>query len=232
MFLLIMISIGLVVMVICSPLLLLPRYKRYKYADIMFMTPWGNFMNKILLMMRIKVIGKEFVDRKRPTLYICNHQSWIDIALFIINSHCPAISKKEVKYIPLLGIFTIYAGTVFIDRTKTSSRFSIIKDVSDLLHNGTSLCLFPEGTRSISGDLLTPNLALLKLCFKQKITVVPAAIDGTRFVLAKHVHYFKPGRKVILKYTPPVNPVNFENAEDFAKACWNEVVKAHSEIIV
>ena len=62
------------------------------------------------------------------------------------------------------------------------------------------------------------------------IPVVPAAIDGTMAILAKHVHYIKPFKKVILKYGEPLIPDNYENPEVFADECWNNVNKIHSEI--
>ena len=208
-----------------------PWYKRYRIADAAFITPWSDFVNKFFLFIKLNVIGKEHVDKKRPTLYICNHQSWIDIQIFIRYSHATAIAKNEVLRIPFVNFLCILAGSLFFDSKSTNARMIIIKKAIQLFKNGYSLCLFPEGTRSRNGNLLKPNLSLIKLCYKQNIPVVSASIEGTRFVMPRGSILYKFFKKVTLKYTPPIYPENFPDEETFAKECWQRVVNTHDEII-
>jgi len=205
------------------------KFKRYNITYNLIMYTWSTFLN-FLLCNKYIVIGKENIDKKRTTLYICNHQSYLDIPTFVTNSHCTAISKKEVLKIPFVGILTTYTGTIFFDRNNNASRLSIIKEVSNLLNEGYSLCLFPEGTRSLNGALNEPNLALIRLCYKKNIPVVSSAIHGTIYSLKKgnyHINFFQ---KVVLKYTHPIYPKDFQDDEDFSNACWERVKKTHSEI--
>ncbi|HPO50513.1 MAG TPA: hypothetical protein PLO89_09335, partial [Spirochaetota bacterium] len=55
-------------------LMFIPQYKRYYTADRFLVIPWTVVAN-FLLGIRLKLIGKENIDKKRTTLYICNHQS-------------------------------------------------------------------------------------------------------------------------------------------------------------
>jgi 1-acyl-sn-glycerol-3-phosphate acyltransferase len=221
---------AILMLVFFFPIFFLPNYKRFKYSEFVVIV-MSHFMNSILLMMRIKVIDKNNVDKKRTTLYICNHQSWIDIPLFISHCAAPIISKKEIKYVPLLGPIATMIGTIFFDRDKTSDRLGVIKATSQVFKKGCSLCVFPEGTRSLDGNLGEPNLALIKLCYKLNVSVVPASLHGTINALPKHVHYFKPLQKAVLKYHPAIMPADFKNADDFANKCWTEVVTTHEEIM-
>ena len=228
-FFFIMAIISIAVIILFSPVFLLPNFKRYKICEI-FIPVFFFIMNNLLLGTRIKLIGKENIEKKRTAMYICNHQSWIDIPIFFRTSHCTGISKEEIKKFPVIGLLGNLIGTIYFDRNKTSSRIGILRDVTQFLKNGTSISLFPEGTRSIDGNLNAPNLPLLKLCYKLNIPVVPAAINGTIAILAKHQHYITPFKKVILKYCPAVLPENFKNPDDFADECWNKVVFTLDEI--
>lgn len=211
-------------------LLLFPVDRRYYVADRFLIIPWTVIVNN-LLGIRLKLIGKENIDKKRTTLYICNHQSWVDIPTFLRYSHAPTVAKKEVKNIPFIGVLIQYAGSLFLDRNdKGGGRLGIVKDVIKILKRGDSFCVFPEGTRSKTGDLLEPNLTLIKLCYKLDVPVVAAAIEGSRNVLEKGNWYVKLFQKVIIKYNPPVYPKDYQNEEEFAKACWLEVESTYSEI--
>jgi 1-acyl-sn-glycerol-3-phosphate acyltransferase len=105
-----------------------------------------------------------------------------------------------------------------------------VKKAMTLFRNNYSLCLFPEGTRSKDGRLLKPNLSIIRLCYKENIAVVPAAIEGTKNVMARGSVIYNFFQKVVLKYTPPVLPENFPDEDSFAKACWQRVVDTHNEI--
>jgi 1-acyl-sn-glycerol-3-phosphate acyltransferase len=121
-------------------------------------------------------------------------------------------------------------GTIFIDRSKTSARIALIKESTNVFKKGYSICLLPEGTRSIDGNLLEPNMALIKLCYKLGVSVVPAAIQGSIDVMRKHEHFFNPFKKIVLKYNPPVFPKDYENIDSFTDACWEKVKTTHEEL--
>ncbi len=212
-------------------LLLLPQYRRIPSSYWIFIRPWVFFVNKVALLMRLRIIGKENIDRNRVALYISNHQSWIDIPVLIGYTGTPGISKQEVMLIPFIGILTAYGGAVFFDRRSTSARIQIIKKVLDVLKKGYPLCLFPEGTRSTDGSILDPNLALVKMCFKNNIDVVPCVIEGTREILPPKRLYLRFFRKVIFECCKPIHPSAFTNADDFADACWNKVKDTHTEVV-
>jgi len=212
-------------------LLFIPKYKRYRYADVFMVLPWTFSINYLILFIRLKVLGKENVDKKRTSLYICNHQSWIDIQIFVRHSHATGVAKKEVMQIPFIGILIKYAGALLFDRNAANSRTQVIKEMITYFRNGSSLCLYPEGTRSRDGSILEPNLTTLKLCFRQNIPVVPAAIEGTRNILKRGSLLFNFFQKVVLKYNTPMYPKDFANDEEFAKACWEKVRSTHAEIL-
>ncbi len=213
-------------------LIFLPNYKRIPASYWTFIRPWVFIVNRVSLLMRLRVIGKQNFDRKKPALVICNHQSWVDIPVLVGISGAPGVSKKEVTLIPFIGILTVYGGAVFFDRKNPSSRTQIIKQVIGILKRGYPICLFPEGTRSVDGDLLEPNTALIKMCYKNNISVVPAAIEGTRAILPPKRLYLRYFRKVVLEFNEPVKPSDFASADEFASFCWKRVEETHNKILL
>ena len=119
---------------------------------------------------------------------------------------------------------------MFFDRNDRNGRLSVVRDTMKILKRGDSFCLFPEGTRSKNGELLEPNLAILKVCYKLGVPVVPSAIEGTRNILERGNYYINLFKKVVLKYNPPLYPKDYKNDEEFANACWDVVKESHNEI--
>ncbi|MCK4799125.1 MAG: 1-acyl-sn-glycerol-3-phosphate acyltransferase [Spirochaetes bacterium] len=223
--------LSLFYVITCWWFLFIPMYKKFKLFDYIVVGPWTSIVNRLFLGIRITVSGKEHVDKKRTTLYICNHQSWVDISVVNKYTHAVGVSKKQVRRLPLVGVLIIYASTIIVDRNDYSSRIGIVKELIKVFKKGVSIVLFPEGTRSRDGELLNPNYAVIKLCYKLNIPVVPAAIEGTRDVLPRNRIYFKFLQRVILKFTPPMYPKDFNNEQNFAESCWDKVKETHNEIL-
>lgn len=211
--------------------LFFPKYKRFKYFDCLIMCPWTFVFDRLLLGIRLKLFGLENIDVKRTTLYICNHQSWLDIPVANKYTHTISLSKKQVRRLPLIGLLIMYAGPIIVDRDDRSSRLGSLKEIINVFKKGYSLTLFPEGTRSRDGKLITPNTAIIKVCYKLNIPVVAAAIEGTRDILPRNRFYLKFLQKVVLRFNSPIYPKDHKNEDEFVTKCWNKVKDTHYGIL-
>ena len=212
-------------------LLLVPINKRRKVAQNVLITPWCFFVTRFVFLMRVKIYGKEFVDKNKTALYICNHQSWADIPTFTALTPAAGLSKWQVRHIFLIGILSMMAGAIFFEREDMKSRLGVVKKIMKCFKDNVSISYFPEGTRSRDGSLLKANLTLVKLAYKMKIPVVPCTIEGTKDVIKRGRKYFRFLQKVVIKYNKPMIAEDFENEDDFANACWQVVVDSHDEIL-
>ena len=102
--------LALIIMTVCSVplffwLLFIKKTSRFPIASKLIFGPWSFIINRILCHINLKIKGQEFIDKKRKTIYICNHQSWLDITTFINSTGAVPISKEEVKKIPGFNIF-------------------------------------------------------------------------------------------------------------------------------
>lgn len=211
--------------------LFLPKYYRYRLYAFLIVKPWYFLVVRILLAARVKIIGKKNIVKDRKTLYICNHQSWVDIPFVTRFVKTFGVAKKQVRRLPLVGLLIIYGGSIIVDRDDTKSKLHVVKELIKVFKKGFSVFIFPEGTRSIDGKLLEPNYAVIKLCYKLNVPVVPCTIEGTRDILPRKRVYIKFFKKVVYQFNDPLYPKDFKNDEEFAVTCWSNVENSHKQIV-
>lgn len=155
----------------------------------------------------VQVVGEENIP-KGPAIYMPNHVSHFDV--FAILGYL-AIQfrwtvKKELYRIPLLGLAMKRAGYILIDRSNHTQALKSIELAADKIRSGTSILIFPEGTRSDNGTIHYPfKKGGFHLAVKACIPIVPVTVDGSRKVLPKHGIKVTPG-KITLHIGTPVSP--------------------------
>jgi 1-acyl-sn-glycerol-3-phosphate acyltransferase len=151
---------------------------------------------------------------------ISNHQSILDI-LFIntLGYRLKWISKIENKKIPILGWYLGMADYIPVDRGNEESKLIMIEESLNCLRKGTSIMIFPEGTRSKDGEIGFFKRGAFQLAIQAGVPVLPIVIDGTGGILPKHGMIFGTGHDVKLKVLDPVHPESFgtENPDVLAQ---------------
>lgn len=141
---------------------------------------WGK---KLIAMTgsEVEVVGLENVPKDTPCLFASNHQSLFDIPLLLgyIDKHKGFVAKKELRKIPLLGNWMEHANCVFLDRENPREGLKAIKGAINNIKEGTSMVIFPEGTRSLDGKIHEFKQGSIKIAEKAKVPVVPIRIEGT-----------------------------------------------------
>lgn len=155
---------------------------------------WGYWPGKIwsmivcrLLLLPIKVEGREKLDKNTSYVFVANHQGAMDIFLIygFLDMNFKWMMKKSLKEIPLVGYACKKAGFVFIDRDDPRSAVETIRQAREILKHGTSLMIFPEGSRTFDGHLRPFNKGAFFLADKLRLPVVPITIDGSFDVLPR-----------------------------------------------
>ena len=133
--------------------------------DIVGLPGWGFIATHYyrllcrLLRINIRVTGAPVQDR--PTLFVSNHVSWVDI--LVIGTIMPVafVAKREVSTWPLIGVTAKVQRTVFVDRTRRHQTGTAIAEMVKRLAGGTSIVLFAEGTSSDGNRVLPFRSALV-----------------------------------------------------------------------
>jgi len=131
---------------------------------------------------RFVIKGEEYADAARPTLYVCNHLSVLDVFLGIWMSRIGTcgVAKKEMIYYPFLGQFYWLSGHLRVDRGNNKKAVDALqKLVSFVMKNKLSIYIWPEGTRSKNGRLQPFKRGAFHLALATKLPIVPIVLRGT-----------------------------------------------------
>jgi 1-acyl-sn-glycerol-3-phosphate acyltransferase len=130
--------------------------------------------------------GVRIRDPRRPYVAVSNHESFADIFLI---SHLPWemkwLSKEAIFKIPVMGWMMRMAGDISVRRSKRSSRAEAMDECRDRLGKQVSVMIFPEGTRSRTGELLPFKDGAFRLAVETGVPILPIVVAGTRGAIRK-----------------------------------------------
>jgi 1-acyl-sn-glycerol-3-phosphate acyltransferase len=138
-------------------------------------------------MWRFRVRGELPPDPRRPYVVVANHESFVDILLI---SHLPWemkwLSKAEFFKFPIVGWLMRMAGDIPLVRGDRESSTVAMAKARQRLDQKVSVMIFPEGTRSPSGELAAFKNGAFQLAIEAQLPVLPLAVHGARTALRKH----------------------------------------------
>ncbi|HAG50724.1 MAG: hypothetical protein A2X87_07835 [Deltaproteobacteria bacterium GWC2_42_51] len=164
----------------------------------------GRLWGRILLFLSgvaIEIKGTENLLQGRPQILASNHQGAFDILALqaFIPMQFRWVAKKSLFKIPIVGWSMSLAGYVGIERERASSAYKSIEAAAERIKNGTSVLIFPEGTRSATGELLPFKRGGFLLAVKSGVPVIPISITGTKDIMKKGSVLINPGRiKIVI----------------------------------
>ncbi len=126
-------------------------------------------------------------DMRHPYVAVANHESFVDILLI---SHLPTefkwLSKVEIMKIPVLGWMMRLARDIPLERGDSTSGRAALDQARERLNDNVSVMIFPEGTRSKTGEMRKFRAGAFKLAIEGNYPVLPLAVHGTRDCLRKN----------------------------------------------
>ena len=163
--------------IICTPLLILPS-SLLKYPTKIWIKVIFIFMERICDIQH-KIIGIENIPNE-TVLIISKHQSAFEtLALYYYLKDCFFVHKRELFLIPIFGQYLYKTNMVSIDRnggTKTMRK--MLEKVSLKLKLGSSMIIFPEGTRKIPGSKPDYKTGFIGIYNHTKKKILPIAVNS------------------------------------------------------
>lgn len=163
----------------------------------------------------LTVIGEENVPKDTPVLYVGNHRSYFDILLTYTRVPRPTgyIAKKEMLRYPLLVNWMKNLHCLFLNRNDIKEGMKTILEAIDKVKSGISICIFPEGTRNKTSEILLEfHDGSFKIAEKSGCPVVPISINNAGAIFEDHLPRIKKAH-VVIEYGKPIYVKNLSKEE-------------------
>jgi 1-acyl-sn-glycerol-3-phosphate acyltransferase len=155
----------------------------------------------------VRVTGLERVKSGETYVFVSNHQSIYDIPVIFASLpfQLRIIAKESLGRFPFLGWHLVRAGHLLVDR-RNPDRAGILNRWRGLVEERISLIIFPEGTRSASGELAQFKAGSFLLALEAGLTIVPVTVSGTIHVMKKGRLMTCPGQVTLEVHEPIAAP--------------------------
>ncbi|MEO6029413.1 MAG: lysophospholipid acyltransferase family protein, partial [Candidatus Binatia bacterium] len=144
---------------------------------------------------------------------VSNHQSLLDIlVLFRLYRHFKWVSKAEIFRLPFIGWNMSLNRYIAIRRGDPKDAVRMMTACGDALESGSSILIFPEGTRSVDGELRDFRHGAFTLALRHHVPILPIVLDGTVDALPKY-GVVSPGADIVIQVLDPISVDGFSDVE-------------------
>ncbi|MCY1015832.1 AMP-binding protein [Pyxidicoccus sp. MSG2] len=154
----------------------------------------------------VRVDGEEHLRAEGPWVLVARHVSYLDsvVLLAVLPVDFRAVAQREAGSWPVVGRAMRQSGHLLVDRFHAGPAAEAAERASRLLQAGTSLLVFPEGTRARGPGMLPLKLGAFKAAVEAGRPLVPVHIAGTRRIWPRGKHLLRPGRITVVIGEPLV----------------------------
>ncbi len=193
-----------------------------------YVPKWWGRLWCALMFVKIKVIGREKINRRTSYVFVANHQGAFDIFSIYgyIGHNFRWMMRKGLTNIPFVGTACQMAGHIMVDHRNAHTVKKTMADAEKRLRNGMSIVVFPEGRRTDTGKMGTFKSGAFKLAVEFNLPVVPITIDGSYQVMPRSTFNITPGTITITMHTPIMPGENGHDAHTLSKMCFDTIASA------
>ena len=142
---------------------------------------WWAWLVVRVLLLPVKVEGRENLEKNQSYVFVSNHQGAFDIFLLygFLNRNFKWMMKRQIRNIPFVGMACHASHQIFVDKRSPSKVKKTYDQARETLQNGMSLVVFPEGARSFTGHMGVFKRGAFMLANELQLPVVPLTINGS-----------------------------------------------------
>ena len=186
---------------------------------------WARVTCK-LCFVRVKIFGFKHLDPQQSYVFALNHQSIFDV--FVVYGWLPCIfkwlMKAELRRIPLIGKACEAAGHIFINRSNPLEAKRSLERAEAQLKNGVSLVVFPEGTRTYTGEMGKFKRGAFRIASDLLLPIVPVTIKGSYECLQRNTANVTPGVIEVYIHKPiDLNFVEPDRIPELMQKTWDAI---------
>ncbi len=183
---------------------------------------WASLYSWFNPFWKVRISGRENIRKDEVYVFVCNHQSLADIpVLFRLFVHFKWVSKIENFWVPLVGWNMYLNRYIRLVRSSIKSQMKMIKDCRKTLNEGSSVLIFPEGTRTLTGKLRAFKPGAFQIAIRNGCPVIPIVLNGSSGALPKAGFILRGKHVIDVHVLEPIMPDRYETMD--AKQLANEV---------
>lgn len=187
-----------------------------------------SLLNVYLSGTRLRIVGKDKIRRNRPYIVMSNHQSLFDVWALIgkMPLQLRWVVKGDIRKMPLFGYALERMGHIYVDKARGKNMVRSLESAARKIREGTSVVIFPEGTRSKDGRLQRFHRGGAVIALRSGVSILPVTVNGGRFVLPKNTLDLLPG-KIQLVIGDVIEPTDFaeDRTEELLEAVRSAIEK-------
>ena len=175
----------------------------------------------------VRVVGKEYMQTPGARIFASNHTSYFDVLPLMLGLGVSYrfVAKMEVHGMPFIGTFLRQMGHLSFDRTDANSRLRQAEEMEQMLRQGDSVFVFPEGTFTAHDGIRPFQLGAFKAAVTADVPIIPVSLAGTRRFLRDGTILPRP-TKVTITLSAPIYPraiMKGSGSEDASD--WHELIR-------
>ena len=178
----------------------------------------------------VKLEGMELIDPHQSYVFLANHQGYFDI--FLLYGYLPNrfkwMMKEYLRKIPFVGTACARSEQIFVGDSR-SSIMHAVRQAEKTLQQGTSMTIFPEGTRTHDGKMNPFKRGAFMLASEIGLPIVPITINGSFETFSRNDYSVSQGA-LRMKIHPPISPEEYKkmNTKDFMQQVY-EIINSGLE---
>lgn len=172
-----------------------------------FTSFWANLYTWLNPVWRVRIDGREQLHESSPAVIVANHLSLLDIlVLFRLRTHFKWVSKAENFRVPCIGWNMRMCDYIPLRRGDGPSIRAMMRQCDAALAGGSSIIMFPEGTRSASGRLRSFKPGAFQIAVRNRVPIQPVVIRGTSEALPKRGFILQGRHEIRVEILPALPP--------------------------
>ena len=172
---------------------------------------WAGSVLRIALS-PVRVLGRENFQRGAAAVYVSNHLSYMDtpVVLSKLPFQFRILARHDLFKIPFIGWYLQRSGQIPVDSTSLRSTLASLNRGVKALQAGMPLVIFPEGGRSVDGQLQDFLSGPAYMAIRAQVPVIPMALIGTYELMPMHTYHLTP-RPLMLVVGEPISTAGYSS---------------------